>query len=273
VAEPAGERPDPDSAVHENYATNANLNARRGLLSYTVTPPTPQPNVVDLLDWPDDARVLDIGCGDGVWTAVAAQRTPRGPVVGLDFSLGMLHALADRSRDVLRVQGDANGLPIRSGSVDVVLAMWMLYHVDRHRAIEECRRVLRPGGKLIAATNESSFLPGLDDFLQQAASEVAGRQLDEWLGTLAFDLETGESWLTPHFANVERVVNETPFEVPDATPLLAYIDSVRGPTIARQGDDFDFDAFRSLVEAELDRRLESGPIRFDRRIAFFVASN
>jgi SAM-dependent methyltransferase len=273
VPERADEHPESDTALRENYATNANLEARRGLLDYAVAPPTPQPNVIDVLEWSDDACVLDVGCGDGVWAVVATQRTQGGSVVGLDFSLGMLHALPERSRDVLRVQGDANVLPIRTGSVDVVLAMWMLYHVDRDRAIAECRRVLRPHGKLIAATNESSFLPGLDDFLNQAASEVAGRQLDEWLGTLAFNLETGAHWLTPHFANVERVVNETPFEVPDAAPLLAYIDSVRGPAIARQGDAFDYDAFRSLVEAELERRLESGPIRFDRRIAFFVASN
>jgi SAM-dependent methyltransferase len=217
--------------------------------------------------------VLDIGCGDGLWTALAAQRTPDGTVVGLDFSRGMLEALTERSRDVLRVEGDANVLPFRSGSVDVLLAMWMLYHVDRGRVIAECRRVLRPGGKVIAATNESAFIPSLDDFLLRAASDVAGRELDEWLGNLVFNADNGEEWFTPHFAHVERIVNDTPFEIPEPAPILAYLDSVRGPALARQGGDFDFDAFLALVDAELRRRLESGPIRFDRRIAFFVASN
>jgi len=261
-----------DAAVRDNYATNTNLTSRRGLLSYAVEPETPQPNVVDALDWTDDARVLDIGCGDGVWTLLAADRTPRGAVIGLDFSRGMLDALAQRTTDVARVQADANTLPVRGRSCDVVLAMWMLYHVDRDRAVAECARVLRPGGKLIAATNEASFLPTLDNFLQEAASEVAGEPLDEWLGTMAFSLENGAAWLTPHFAQVECIVNETPFEVPDAAPLLAYLESVRGPAIARRGDHFDYDAFLALVGAELERRLAAGPIRFNRRIAFFVAT-
>jgi SAM-dependent methyltransferase len=260
-----------DEAAHENYTTNENLNARRAILRYAVEPATPQPNVWDLFDWPDDATVLDIGCGDGLWAALAAERTGNGTVVGLDYSLGMLQALPERSTDVLRVRGDANGMPVRDASVDVVLAMWMLYHVDRVRAIDECRRALRPGGRIIAATNESSFIPGLDAFLLDAASQVAGRPLDEWLGTLAFDLETGVRWFEGRFASVETIVNETPFEIPDPAPILAYLDSVRGPALARQGDEFDYDAFLALVEAELRRRLASGPIRFDRRTAFFVA--
>jgi SAM-dependent methyltransferase len=261
-----------DAAMRDNYASAKNLRARRGLLDYAVEPDTPQPNLLELLDWPDDARVLDIGCGDGVWTALAAQRTTRGAVFGLDYSLGMLEALHERLANVPRVQADANVLPVRTGAVDVVLAMWMLYHVDRDRAVAECRRVLRRGGKLIAATNESAFVPTLDDFLLDAASEVAGRPLDEWLGTLAFDLDTGEEWLAPHFARVRRVVNETPHEVPEPEPILAYLESVRGPALARQGDGFDYDAFLALVRAELERRLASGPIRFPRRIAFFVAT-
>ena len=262
-----------DSAVHDNYVTNENLSRRRGLLSYAVKPPRPQKNVADMFVWPDDASVLDIGCGDGMWAALAASRTPRGSVVGLDFSLGMLEAITERTNDVLRVQGDANTLPVRSGSVDVVLAMWMLYHVDRTRAVGECKRVLRADGRLIAATNELSFLPTLDDDIQEAANTVAGHDVGQWLGTMSFTLETGADWFMPHFANVERIVNETPFEVPTADPLIAYIDSVRGPTMARLGNDFDFDAFLALVRTGIEARLATGPIRYNRRIAFFVARN
>jgi SAM-dependent methyltransferase len=261
-----------DAAMKDHYATSAALNARRNILNYAVAPATPQPNVVDLLEWPANATVLDIGCGNGAWTSIAADRTARGHVIGLDFSPGMLDELRARVPTVWCVQGDANTLPFATGSVDVLLAMWMLYHTDRTRAIAECRRVVRPGGKMIAATNESSFIPSLDDFLTEAASEVLGHPVDEWLGTLTFSLETGEEWFTPHFSNVERIINETPFEIPEAAPILGYLESVRGPAIARHDGQFDYDAFLALVEAELERRLAGGPIRFDRRIAVFVAT-
>jgi SAM-dependent methyltransferase len=156
-------------------------------------------------------------------------------------------------------------------SVDVVLATWMLYHVDKRRALAEYKRVLRPGGRLIATTNEDRFLPTLDVLLQSAADDVAGYPVPEWLGKLTFSLENGRDWLAPHFVNVERIVNETPFEVPVAEPFLAYVDSVRGPAMARLGDGFDFDAFLARVREGIESRLADGPIRYTRRIAYFVA--
>jgi SAM-dependent methyltransferase len=260
-----------DAAVRDNYTTNANLTSRRALGRYAVAPPVPQTQLLDLFDWPDDATVLDVGCGDGLFTSVAAERTPRGCVAGLDFSLGMLEALGDRSRSVQRVQGDANVLPVRDASVDVVLATWMLYHVDKPRALPEYKRVLRPGGRLLATTNEAKLLPTLDAMLHETAEEVLSRRVPQWLGTLDFSLENGRDWLAPHFGTVERIVNATPFEVPVAEPFITYIDSLRGPATARLGDDFDFDEFLTRVRAKLEARLTDGPIRYTRRIAFFVA--
>jgi ubiquinone/menaquinone biosynthesis C-methylase UbiE len=260
-----------DDAVRDNYATSDNLSARRALNDYAVSDTKPQAAFVELFRWPPDATVLDVGCGDGVWAAVAKRRTPHGAVVGLDFSRGMLDALAARAPDVARVQGDANVLPLRSGSIDVIVAAWMLYHVDRARALAEYKRVLRPGGRLVAATNSPEFLPTLDDDVKACAEETIGRPLEQWLGNLAFNSDNGVEWLSGHFAHVERIVNETPFEVPVAEPFLAYLDSVRGPALARVGDTFDFDAFLERVRGRIDARLVSGHIRYTRRVAFFVA--
>jgi len=67
----------------------------------------------------------------------------------------MLAAARSRAGShVFLIAGDAQWLPFADASFDCILAMHMLYHVpDRDLAIAEMRRVLRPGGVLLALTN------------------------------------------------------------------------------------------------------------------------
>ncbi len=61
---------------------------------------------------------------------------------------------ATAQRGVRAEVADANHLPYADGTFDAVVAMWMLYHVPNlDRTLAEARRVLRPGGVLIAVTN------------------------------------------------------------------------------------------------------------------------
>lgn len=68
---------------------------------------------------------------------------------------GMLQTGA--KKEVHNIQGDAHELPIKTGSVDVVIANHMVYLLqDRTRFFVEVRRVLRADGVFFAATNPSS---------------------------------------------------------------------------------------------------------------------
>jgi ubiquinone/menaquinone biosynthesis C-methylase UbiE len=260
-----------NAAVRANYDSAANLDARRGLAPYALTNDRGA-FVLSHFDWAPDASVLDIGCGDGMWTAAAQRRTPGGRVVGLDYSLGMLSGLPKRDAQVLRVNGDAHLLPVRARSFDVVLAMFMLYHVDVSRTLPECRRALKPGGLFVAAAPGAELLPTLGDLLQSTAEEIAGRRIPEyWIGAMRFSAQNGHDVLAPYFDRVDASINETQYEVPVAAPLVGYIDSLRGPAVARLGDEFDYDAFLALVERRLDERLRHGPIRFARQLGVFTA--
>ncbi len=103
-------------------------------------------------------RVLDLGTGTGAVAARAAQLVgPEGLVVGIDISADMLQAArqrvaAQRLGQVTFREGRAEALPAENESFDVVLAsLSLMYVIDRAAAARELARVLRPGGRLVAA--------------------------------------------------------------------------------------------------------------------------
>lgn len=100
--------------------------------------------------------VADIGCGPGAYHGRLHAAGCR--VIALDSSYGMVEAARRQAMqerlDVLALQADAQALPLADASVDRVMANHMLYHVpDQAAALAEMRRVLKPGGLVMLATN------------------------------------------------------------------------------------------------------------------------
>jgi len=102
----------------------------------------------------DRERVLDLGCGAGYWTSAIARRYPWMQVEGLDYGAEFL-AKAGREHRLDRarfLRGDIARLPFREASFDCVYADNTLGHSFSVSAtLSEARRVLRPGGVLVAA--------------------------------------------------------------------------------------------------------------------------
>jgi len=94
-------------------------------------------------------RVLDLGAGNG-WMARRLARSFR--VTALDVDGGDTGLGSLRDSRVACIVGDIESLPLRTGSVDAVVAAATLhYAVDLSGALTETARVLRPGGLLIIA--------------------------------------------------------------------------------------------------------------------------
>ena len=108
---------------------------------------------------PPDARVVDVGCGNGRHARALAAAGHR--VVAVDFAHNLLVIGRRGSRgrlwgtSILWVQGDAAWLPVRDGSMDAALCVAVLHHLptaeERVRALRELRRVLVSRGRLFVS--------------------------------------------------------------------------------------------------------------------------
>ncbi|MGI0053098.1 MAG: ubiquinone/menaquinone biosynthesis methyltransferase [Thermoplasmata archaeon] len=102
-------------------------------------------------------RILDVGCGPGDLTVLAAHHFPRAEALGIDFTSAMLRNARRRTGPMQRAgrirfaRADAGRLPFASGSFDLVLSAFVIRNLpDLSAAFEEMRRVLRPGGSMLA---------------------------------------------------------------------------------------------------------------------------
>jgi SAM-dependent methyltransferase len=99
-------------------------------------------------------RVLDLGCGAGLDSLVAAERVgPGGEVLGVDFSADMLARAASAGAGrVTWARASAEALPLADASVDVALVNGIFnLNPGRSRILAELARVVRPGGRVHAA--------------------------------------------------------------------------------------------------------------------------
>ena len=92
--------------------------------------------------------VLEVGCGTGM--GLPYLKAHARMAAGGDYTMGLLQAARRHLPDANLVRMDAQHLPFVEGSFDAVLMLEMIYYVaDQEAAFAECRRVLKPGGKLM----------------------------------------------------------------------------------------------------------------------------
>lgn len=111
-------------------------------------------------------HVLDLGCGSGQTTRLAALRAPRGRALGLDLSGPMLADARARAEgeglaNASFVQGDAQVHPFEEGSFDAAVSRYgVMFFADPVAAFANVGRALRPGGRLAFVCPADAALNG-----------------------------------------------------------------------------------------------------------------
>jgi arsenite methyltransferase len=127
---------------------------------------------------PDD-HVVDVGCGAGIDSLIAARMVgPTGRVIGVDMTPAMLekaHHAAEGAglTDVEFRHGYGESLPVEDAWADVVISNGVLNLMpDKTAALKEMARVLKPGGRLQIG----------DILVQKAVPVSAKNKIDLWTG-------------------------------------------------------------------------------------------
>lgn len=180
------------------------------------------PDLIAFLDGRDSSpsvRVLDIGCGTGKQLAANRARFPRLTLVGVDRSRRMLGVAQKRCAAVAWVLGDAQSLPMSTGSIDYAVNQYSYAHIpDKAAFLAEASRVLRPGGRFVLTNIDPwsmrdwiiyQFFPEawpIDerDFLPRAELQALMRAVGFQSVSLATRTVAGDESLRAFFARVAR---------------------------------------------------------------------
>ncbi len=223
--------------VARDYADETGLSARSAA-QQLASGPDPRQTAFDAVAECEPGLVLEVGPGLGE-LAERIMRQVDARVVAVDQSERMVELTA--ARGVEAIVGDVQDLPFRDGIFDCALAAWMLYHVpDLNGALRELRRVLRPGGRLVAVTNSAHS--------QRELWELVGYRPE-----YSFGAENAESALLRHFTVVERRDVRGAVTFPDREAAHHYVSS--SPMAAHLADNLPF---------------FDGPLVASRHVAVFV---
>ena len=172
------------------------------------------------------ARILDVGCGGGLFTNYIADQRPDLHIIGIDLSQPQINRASKRLRaysDRVKLQlGDATKLEFPDASFDGVISYGAIKHwISRSAGVAECVRVLKPGGPLLITDADRSAT--FDDAANFVSYYKMPRFLDglnlaifrTWIAGRSIDLDEGRE-----LASQVDLVDVDVSRIPDAPIML-----------------------------------------------------
>jgi SAM-dependent methyltransferase len=198
--------------VRWEYASEERLTKRNEIFRALIQGPNPEDVALQAAAEVQPKQLLDVGCGPGGLTQRFIDEL-QAEVCAIDISERMVELARARGIDA-RV-GDAESIPYENESFDLVFAGWVLYHVPAlARAIDECARVLRRGGRMVASTYREDNMAELWELIEPGI---------EPRDPLSFSHANGAEHLSRSFGRVERRDVEATLVFPDSDSIRTFV--------------------------------------------------
>jgi len=147
-------------------------------------------NILNNLQLREDMIVCDFGCGSGGWVLPLAKNLSKGKVYAIDILQEPLSYLESAARQerlfnvVIMLADVEKGVNIIEGSVDMVLLTNVLFQAaSRDAILSEAKRVLKPGGKILAIDWKPEATVGPKD------GKVSAEEIMKLADSMGFDAE------------------------------------------------------------------------------------
>lgn len=141
------------------------------------------PNLIRLLDIKKGEVVLELGCGSGFFAREFAKKGAE--IIGVDISEELITAAKKSASGKERyIVGSADNLSfIKDKSVDKITLILAIQNIDNvHKVFAECRRILKPNGKLFIVMNHPAFrIPKTSEWGWDSEKEIQYRRVDVYM--------------------------------------------------------------------------------------------
>lgn len=205
---------DAKQLVHDRFRTN---------------PRALHDHLIGALDLRGTEELLDLGCGNGEILARIRPYLAAGHLTAFDIAPAALEAARQRLHGVATpcefVEGTADDLSVfANDSFDRVMAVYMAHYVtDLDACFAEVRRVLRPGGRFVLATDRTDSMVEMWNVHFAALRDMnAPEMLFRATPKGRISLSNGTGQLTPYFASVERVDWQDQLQFGKADAFMAF---------------------------------------------------
>jgi len=180
-----------------------------------------------------DETVLDAGCGSGRLTAELLRLVPRGRVLAVDLSSGMLseaqRQLADSAERVRFVRADLAALPMVEAAEVVFSNATLHWVLDQERLFASLYRALKPGGRLEAQCGGGPNVARIRERAEELMrSPELSRYFDSWRDPWYFGdpVTAAERLRAAGFQDVETGLEPAPARFDDEATYRAFLTEV-----------------------------------------------
>lgn len=224
-----------EKSIKEQYKNDKNLNLRSNLHSYNINKVDWDKWCFNQIDFKRNSNILELGCGSGKFWRKNEEKIDKSLNITLsDFSKSMLKIakakLKDSSCNFVFEEINAENIPYDDNTFDIVIAQHMIYFVpDIEKALNEIKRVLKPGGVFYVTANSCDSMKELNELVNNFDPD-SGLNSNGY--STRFELENGENILKKYFRNVDVEVLNGKIIVNDPKPVVEYkASTIQGSSI------------------------------------------